>query len=131
MKDKLRKFMMGRYGVDELNRFMMMLTMVFVVLDLVIQSSFLYLGGVLCLVLCYFRMLSRNINKRYQENQKYLRYEFRVRETFRGWKIGFGQRKTHHIYKCPKCGQKIRVPRGKGKIKIHCPKCNTDFIKNS
>lgn len=131
MREKLRKFMMGRYGVDELNRFLMMVTMVFVVLDLFVQSSFLYLGGVLCLVLCYVRMLSRNVNKRYQENQRYLKYEYRVRETVGGWKNAFSQRKTHHIYQCPKCGQKIRVPKGKGKIKIHCPKCNTDFIKNS
>ena len=123
--------MIGRYGVDELNRFLMGVTMVLIVLDLFIRSHFLYLLGALCLILCYYRMLSKNISRRFTENQKYLNLEFRVRESWKNLKFKIGEGRKYHIYKCPGCGQKIRIPRGKGKISIHCPKCNTDFIKHS
>ena len=117
--------------MDELNRFLMMVTMVLIVLDLFLRSHVLYLLGALCLILCYYRMLSKKIGKRFEENQKYLNLEFRVREGFKNLKFKVSQSRQFHIYKCPGCGQKIRIPRGKGKISIHCPKCQTDFIKRS
>ncbi|MEG1902604.1 MAG: hypothetical protein RR225_09470 [Clostridium sp.] len=131
MKEKLQKFMMGRYGVDELNRFLMGLAMIVMVLDLFVRARFLYVGAVLCLFFCYARMLSKKINQRFRENQKFLTYEFWVKERFQKGKAPFAERKKYHIYRCPNCKQKIRVPRGKGKISIHCPKCKQDFIKNS
>lgn len=131
MKEKIQRFMMGRYGVDELNRFLMGITLVLIVLDLFVRSHFLYLLGVLCLILSYYRMLSKNIGRRVTENQKYLRLEFKVREGFKNQKFKWKQSRKFHIYQCPNCRQKIRIPRGKGKISIHCSKCGTDFIKHS
>lgn len=131
MKKKLQNFMIGRYGVDELNRFLMVVTMVFVVLNILTRSHFLYWGGVICLIISYWRMLSKNIRKRFAENQKFLHHTYFVRESLGKWKSRVQASKTHHIYRCPACRQKIRIPRGKGKISIHCPKCHTDFIKNS
>lgn len=131
VREKIQRFMIGRYGVDELNRFLMGVTMVLIVVDLFVRSHVLYLLGAFCLILCYVRMLSKNVSKRFQENQKYLNLEFRVKERFRNLKFKAGQSRQYHIYKCPSCGQKIRIPRGKGKISIHCPKCSTDFIKRS
>lgn len=131
MRDKLQRFMLGRYGVDELNRCLMVVAMACVVLDLFLRFRIFYLAGVLFLVVCYARMLSKNISKRFQENQKYLHYQFQVKEAFRKWKFKLQEARKFHIYKCPKCKQKIRIPRGRGKISIHCPKCGTDFIKHS
>jgi len=131
VKEKIQRFMIGRYGVDEMNRFLMGVTMVLIVLDLFLRSHVLYLLGALCLIWCYYRMLSKNISKRFQENQKYLNLEFRVKEGWKNLKFKISQARQFHIYKCPGCGQKIRIPRGKGKISIHCPKCQTDFIKRS
>lgn len=131
MREKIQRFMIGRYGVDEYNRFLMGVTMGSIVLNLFIRTYFLYLLGVLCLILCYYRMISRKINKRFCENQKYLNLEFKVKESWKNQIFKFQQNRKYHIYKCPGCGQKIRIPRGKGKISIHCSKCSTDFIKKS
>ena len=130
MKEKLYRFMMGRYGNDQFNRFLMILAMICFVLSL-FRIPGVYLIGLFCLVYVYFRMLSRNTYKRSLENNKYLQYEYKVKRWFSGVKRNMQQRRTHHIYKCPSCRQKIRIPRGKGKIEIRCPKCGQTFIKKS
>ncbi|MCI8355252.1 MAG: hypothetical protein K2P71_02540 [Lachnospiraceae bacterium] len=130
MKEKLYRFMMGRYGSDQFNRFLMLLGLVFFVISVFGVRGF-YLGGLACLIYAYFRMLSRNTYKRSLENNRYLQYESKVKRYLSGWKRNLEQRKTHHIYKCPSCRQKIRIPRGKGKIEIRCPKCGQTFIKKS
>ena len=83
------------------------------------------------LVYCYSRMFSRDYNRRYAENQKFLTWQNKIKYKVNNWKRNLTDRKTHHIYKCPSCGQKIRVPRGKGKIIVTCPKCRTEFQKKS
>lgn len=130
MKEKFYRFMQGRYGNDQLNRFLMVLVMISLLISLFGVRPF-YLVGIAILVWSYFRMFSRNIYKRQAENSLYLRYEYKVRQKFAGWKKAAKQRKTHHIYKCPSCKQKIRIPRGKGKIEIRCPKCGQTFIRRS
>lgn len=130
MREKIYRFMMGRYGNDQFNRFLMILAMICFVLSL-FRVPGVYLIGLLCLIYTYFRMLSRNTYKRSLENNKYLQYEYKVKRWFSGVKRGMQQRKTHHIYRCPSCRQKIRIPRGKGRIEIRCPKCGQTFIKKS
>ncbi len=130
MKEKLYRFMQGRYGSDQLNRFLMILVILCFVISLFGIRPF-YLLGIGLLVYAYFRMFSRNIYKRSSENSAYLRYEYKVKRKFAVLKRDMKQRKTHHIYKCPSCRQKIRIPRGKGKIEIRCPKCGQTFIKKS
>ena len=121
---------MGRYGNDQFNRFLMILAMICFILSL-FRVPGVYLIGLLCLIYTYFRMLSRNTYKRSLENNRYLQYEYKVKRWFAGVKRNMQQRKTHHIYKCPSCRQKIRIPRGKGKIEIRCPKCGQTFMKKS
>ncbi|MFR6495256.1 MAG: hypothetical protein ACLUOF_01610, partial [Ruminococcus sp.] len=79
------------------------------------------------LIYSYFRIFSRNIARRQAENQKFLEITAPVRSLF-GKKSAD---KTHRIFSCPKCGQKMRVPMGKGKIEITCPNCRNKFIKRS
>ena len=131
MKEKFRQFMIGRYGTDALSKFMLIIAVVFWVLNMIFGSKVLYTWAVLLLVLAYVRMFSKNIQKRYQENVKYLEIKGKVLAKFRKEKSNMEQRKTHHIYKCPTCKQKIRIPRGKGRICITCPKCKTEFTKIS
>ncbi len=75
--------------------------------------------------------MSRNTRKRYSENLKYLSYQNRVTTWFGKQQVRFKQRKDYHYYRCPQCGQQLRVPRGRGKISITCPKCGHQFIKKS
>lgn len=130
MREKIYRFMMGRYGNDRLNRFLLILALVFFVISFLGLRIF-YLAGLLCLFYAYFRMLSRNTYRRSLENNKYLQYEYKIKRRFSSFKWNAQQRKTHHIYKCPSCKQKIRIPRGKGKIEVRCPKCGQTFIKRS
>ena len=136
MRDKFNKFMQGRYGVDELSRFTMGAALVLIILTMFITMFNRNLGsifdflGIAAIVYAYFRIFSRNIQQRYAENQKYLQMTSKLRLRFNKEKNLMKQRKTHHIYACPGCGQKIRIPRGKGqKVEIECPKCHEKFIK--
>jgi len=131
MKDKLRHFMYGRYGVDELTRFILMFDCLLMVISFLIRSDILNITCILIIGVCYLRMFSRNYNKRYAENQIYLKYRNIFHQKTAKFRYDLNQRKIYHIYKCPSCKQKIRVPRGKGKISISCPKCRTEFIKHS
>lgn len=131
MKEKLMRFMYGRNGVDSLGKFVLAISIIVMLLagwtDSLILSYLSWIG----IIYLYFRMFSRNIYKRSSENQWYLNKTYKIRTFFYRQKNLLLQRKTHHIYKCPTCRQKIRVPRGKGQIEIRCPKCNTRFIKKS
>lgn len=131
MKEKFRKFMIGRYGVDLLSKFMLGTAVLLLVFAMGFRNNFLNTLACLLVFLCYFRMFSRNYQKRAEENQKFLELKGKAATFLKREKEYFEQRKTHHIYKCPSCKQKIRVPKGKGKICITCPKCHTEFIKKS
>lgn len=135
MKERLARFMQGRYGVDQFSRFLLIAGLVLVFVSLFFGSSVLgsaaYLLGWVMVIYCYFRMFSKNISKRYAENQSFLSKTSGIRNFFQNQKNIWKQRRIYHIYTCPSCRQKIRIPRGKGKIEVRCPKCGTTFIKKS
>ena len=131
MRERLQRFMIGRYGMDAFSKFLMIVWIVLWVLEIFTNSGILSILSLALLVYMYYRMFSRNIQKRYQENVKYLDIKNKIVSKFQSKKSIMKQRKTHHIYKCPTCKQKIRIPRGKGRICITCPKCKTEFTKVS
>ncbi len=130
MKEKFVRFMQGRYGVDQLNRFLMIFAVVLMVFS-AFGADLCYLLAILVMVYAYYRMFSKQIYKRSVENQKYLQYQWKVKACLAKHKSELQQRKTHHIYKCPNCKQKIRVPKGRGRIAITCRKCQHEFVKRS
>lgn len=132
MREKLQRFMWGRYGNDQLNRFLMVVMLAGLVLSMIFRfSGPFYFIALAALTWSYFRMFSRNIAKRSAENQWYLNQSRKVKGFFQKKKRELSQRKQFHIYKCPNCRQKLRVPRGKGRIAITCRKCGTEFFKKS
>lgn len=130
MREKLMRFIQGRYGVDQFGRFLTWVSMVLLIISIFFGQIW-FLAACLILIYNYYRMFSKNIAKRYAENQKYLAHTAKLRQLFYKKKNELGQRKTHHIYRCPQCRQKIRVPRGRGRIEIRCPKCSAKFVKKS
>ena len=139
---RLFQFMQGRYGLDEFGRFLLIVTVIVILLSNFRHLHFLYLAGLLLLVYTYFRIMSRNIFKRQRENQKYLSIKnrftrkggqqsnvssFRRRDKKSG-KWGSNENSQYNFYRCRNCGQVIRVPKGKGTLKITCPKCGNSFI---
>ena len=131
LREKFSKFMYGRYGTDALSQFLIYAALVCCVLSFFFKNSIWSLFIWFFIILSYFRIFSKNHQKRYEENQKFLE----AKGKFTGWfyreKKLLGQRKDFHIYTCPGCKQKIRIPRGKGKIVVKCPKCHTEFTKRS
>lgn len=131
MRQKLQQFMYGRYGFDDLSKIYLMLTIVCIVVSMFTKKSIFYLLGVALLIYTYYRAFSRQTAKRQMENQKFLnlRYQAKVRQNKR--KVRREQKKIYRFYKCPSCKQTVRVPKGRGKICITCPKCKMEFIKKS
>ena len=121
--ERFRHFMLGRYGTDKLNMAILGAGVVMSILVLCIRLPVLHLALTVLsyglMIWAIFRTLSRNTYRRYQENRKYLRFLERIKD------------REHRYYDCPRCRQPVRVPRGKGKIAITCPKCREKFIKKT
>ena len=129
--DWFRSFMCGRYGNDSLNRFLVLLSFVFTLISMFVKLRWVFYIAVVSLVIAYFRMFSRNLQKRYAENIRFLSYRERVLTFFHRRNTYSSSQPGFKIYRCPGCSQKIRVPKGKGKILISCPKCSAKFQKRT
>jgi len=131
MKQKIQRFMAGRYGADQLGQVIMGISLVLLVISMFSRWNIFYVLALGLMIYEYYRMMSKKVSKRYEENQKFMNLRYRAVVKWNQKKEHFRQRKIYHFYKCPSCKQKIRVPKGKGKICITCPKCKTEFIKKS
>lgn len=131
MRNWIVRFMEGRHGVDYYSRFLSIVACVLLVLSLLVNSTVLWLLALALLVFSYFRVFSRREARRAEENRRYLAARSRVTSRFYAWKQRNSQKKDYRFFACPACKATMRVPRGKGKIQITCPKCGTDFVRKS
>ena len=135
MRERLARFMIGRNGNDQLNRFLLLADVVLLLLASLLGrtalGSLLYLLVLALLGLTYFRMLSRNVYKRRSENEGYLRRKQQLLSRLRVMKERWKQRKDYKFFTCPSCRAVMRVPRGRGKIRIVCHKCGNTFTGKS
>lgn len=127
----LRKFMLGRYGVDQLSVGLLFLSFLLSIIMFFIPSSILSYVIYLPILVFLFRVLSKNHTMRRKENAAFLKLWNPVYLWFGKKHTQMGNRKTHRYFKCPGCKQEMRVPKGKGKIRITCPKCKLEFIKKT
>lgn len=117
-----RNFMMGRYGTDKLNTVILGAGVIVCLIGMFVPAAIRLLFTAVSyglMIWAIFRSFSRNTYKRYQENRRFLMLLDRVKD------------REHKYFDCPKCRQPVRVPRGKGKIAITCPKCREKFIRKS
>lgn len=130
LKDKLVRFMYGRYGNDNLNR-----TLVIVYLVLAFIGMFLHgiakitvlAVSLVTVYFVFFRMFSKNIYKRSAENRKFLTLKTNFKNFFKLKKSMWRDRKTHSYKKCPYCKAVLRLPKKKGEHRVDCPKCKREF----
>jgi predicted RNA-binding Zn-ribbon protein involved in translation (DUF1610 family) len=116
IKEKIRKFFAGRYGLDDLGKLIVWVSLITYVLGRLFKNSVLLFISLIGAISFFFRFFSKEVYDRSDENCKYKRY-------IRSWKLKYEYRKTAKIYMCPQCGKMIRVPKGKGKLQITCPSC--------
>ncbi len=127
----MQRFMSDRYGYDELSYALSMITLIFIFLAYIPNLQFMSsLGLLLCIVLIY-RTLSRNISKRQAERNAYLRWKTKWTGKFNLLRQAWCLRDTYRFYRCRQCKTCVRVPKGRGKIRITCPKCHNEFIKKT
>ena len=126
--DSMRRFMWGRCGVDQLNIFLLITSVSLCLLGLILSrfGAVCALVGMVQSLLSYgvlfwyaLRAFSRDLDKRSRENRRFLTLKSRITD------------RKNRYFRCPNCSQTVRVPRGRGKICIRCPKCSEKFIRKS
>lgn len=131
MKEKLAKFMNGRYGADQLYRWQFGASIVAFVLSMLlgegVLAGLLNLAALGLLIWALFRAMSRNIQKRYLENLHFMQKLTAIKNKFKLQQERVKQRKEYKFFSCPTCKTTLRVPKGKGDIYITCAKCGNRF----
>ena len=125
-------------GIDDLSKFLLKTGAIISIAGFLFSSKILTWIGFIVIILMYVRTFMKDKQKFYQHNRKYHAFRNRIINYFNGQrniadrkKEQFNQRKTHRFYRCPSCKQKVRVPKGKGKIAITCPACSEKFVKKT
>ena len=129
MMNWFRRMMAGRYGADQLSFFLLILGLICSTLSGIFEWAWAAWVCLVLIIICYLRMFSRNVSKRYAENQKFLGLFRPIQRLYRRLVQRQKDSKYYRFYRCPNCKTRLRVPKGKGKICITCPKCKTEFIK--
>lgn len=132
IREKIQQFMYGRYGNDSLGKFLVIAGLVLYLLGTFIAKlNFLRIPAIVLLIFAYYRMFSKNIAKRQSENAKFCSAKNKLFVYLKNIKERWVQRKDFKFYTCPSCKATLRVPKGRGKIKIVCRKCGNSFLGKS
>lgn len=131
LSQKVSQFMYGRYGNDALTRFLSAVCLVLFFAYLVTRIFVLYILAFVIVFWSVFRSLSRNFAARQKELAKYLNISGKIKGWFNLRKRIFNERKTTRYFKCKSCKSYLKVPKGRGRLEISCPKCKYTFIKKT
>lgn len=127
MNNKLRTFMIGRYGIDDLYKVLLVIYTILILINIFIRSRIITVIEVLLIIIMLYRVLSKNIYQRRKENDMYLKIKNKILSTYNYNKKRYKDRNTYMYKKCPNCKSKIRLPLKKGKHTVKCPKCSNKF----
>ena len=132
MKQKIYQFMYGRNGFDQFSRALTWAAVILLLLDAILgNTGFLYGIGLVVIIYAYYRVFSRKLEKRRAENAKYMQWQTKATAGFANWRERMRQRKDYCFFRCPSCRSMLRVPRGKGKIRVTCRKCGNAFERKT
>ena len=126
----LTRIMTGRYGTDQLNLFLLIIYLALIIVEWITRLALFYWIALVFLIISFLRCFSRQLDRRRAENQKFLQIIQPVRRFFRDTRTRMKDR-NHRYFRCPCCGQQMRVPRGKGRITVHCRTCGATFEEKS
>lgn len=126
----LSRFMAGRYGTDQLNNTMIIAYVVLYLISIFTRWSVLYWIALVLVFVTLFRTMSRQLDRRRAENAKFLQLVRPLNRKLKNLKVRIRD-KDHRYFKCPNCKQQMRVPRGKGRITVHCRSCGATFEEKS
>lgn len=127
LRNKINKFMIGRYGTDELYLFLFTICFIILMINTFMNSIILRIIELILIIIIFYRFLSKNKYKRTKENKKYLELKDKVKKEFNYIKMRYNDRNTHMYKKCPNCKQRVRLPLKKGKHTVKCPNCKNKF----
>ena len=135
LRDWWARFSYGRYGNDQFGRFLVIFALVLAIVSM-FTSNWVYIAALAVFIYAYFRIFSKNIRARQKENEWFLGIGRWFSNLFggrkkNGYSSNRAQNANYKVFKCPKCGQKLRVPRGRGKIEIRCRKCSEIFVRRT
>lgn len=130
IRNAIQRFMYGRYGNDPLNLFLLVVYLIVFLVYSLTGFKPLYWATLILIFIALFRLLSRNPARRREENAKFMRAAGPVLRWYR-LRRAMHRDKEHCYFKCPNCGQQLRVPRGKGKITVTCRGCGASFQEKS
>lgn len=136
------RVMAGRHGADQFSMALLVAYCILLFLGNLFGSGLLSILALAALIYCVWRMLSRDHERRWRENSWFLswwnpvcgwfrsmRSRFRSEQSYAAMKAR--DRAVYRYYRCPKCGNRLRVPKGKGRIVVTCPVCRTEFTKKT
>lgn len=127
----LQKFMRGRYGYDQLSFGLLVVAMLLLLLSQIRALDWLLYFSLLPMALAFMRVFSRNTARRQMENYRFMKFLSPVYPFFLRRRTQFRNRLHYKYFRCPQCRQSLRVPRGKGKLLVTCPKCGTKTTRKS
>lgn len=131
MSRKFERFMRYRYGNDQLNNFLMFIYLILLMIQWISKTEIVTIVSYTIMVMVGFVVIYRFFSKkkiqRSKENHHYLNIKYNIKGFFRRFTKKARNRSTYKYFKCPHCHQELRVPRGRGKVSVTCPKCHTVF----
>jgi len=131
MIDKIGKFMNGRYGFDQFGRDLIWLGLFLTLIATFTRNGLLAILSYVPIIYALYRVFSKDIEKRTREYLRYHEMFQKVKVKIKNYKLLLIGTKSHKYFRCKNCRQIIRIPRGKGKVSISCPRCRTEFISRT
>jgi uncharacterized paraquat-inducible protein A len=131
MREKLERFMRGRYGQDELNRVLSVSALALCAVSLITRWLVLSSLSMALVMVCLFRSFSRNTGARVREAEFYFKLKSKLFRFWGDWAERLQEHRTYRVFTCPSCGQRCRVPKGQGHVRITCKRCGAKFMKKT